>query len=193
MSKPMSAGSQDLLDLAKPLVDTSVEELAELFTSNAKPQSEWMIGAELELFSFDRTRNRPADHEAIQGIIAALGRKRHMTTERESGALVGLRGHGQQVSLEPGGQLEFASKPHVRLKAMRDELLGYAADLRELGGERGLEFWALGYHPFENRDSIPKMPKPRYDLMRAYFTARGGPRALDMMHLTSSVQCAVDF
>jgi glutamate--cysteine ligase len=76
---------------------------------------------------------------------------------------------------------------------MRDELLGYVADLREIGGELGLEFWALGYHPFATRDDIPKMPKPRYELMRAYFGERGGPRALDMMHLTASVQCAVDF
>jgi gamma-glutamylcysteine synthetase len=113
MSKPMAAGRQDVL--ARPLVETSVEELSELFIGNAKPPSEWMIGAELELFSFDRSRGRPAEHDAIQGVISALGRKRHMSMEREpSGALVGLRGHGQLISLEPGGQLEFASKPHVR-------------------------------------------------------------------------------
>jgi glutamate--cysteine ligase len=187
----MSAARQELL--ARPLAEASVEELSELFTSNAKPQSEWMIGAELELFSHDRAQDQPAQHDAIQGVIAALGRRRRMTGEREDGALVGLRGHGQLITLEPGGQIEFASKPHVRLKEMRDELMGYVADLRELGAERGLEFWALGYHPFETRDTIPKMPKPRYDLMRSYFSRRGGPRALDMMHLTCSVQCAVDF
>ncbi len=187
----MSAGSrQDIL--ASPLAETSIDELSQLFTSNAKPPSEWMIGLELELFTFDRNRGRPADHGALQTVIQTLAKKRHMTKERELGALVGLRGHGQLISLEPGGQLEFATKPHVRLKEMRDELLGYISNLQEIAGS-GIEFWALGYHPFETTDTIPKMPKPRYDCMRAYFRERGGPRASEMMHLTCSVQCAVDF
>jgi glutamate--cysteine ligase len=36
------------------------------------------------------------------------------------------------------------------------------------------------------------MPKARYELMRRYLPLRGA-RGLDMMHLTGSVQCAVDF
>ncbi|MEM7675036.1 MAG: glutamate-cysteine ligase family protein, partial [Myxococcota bacterium] len=108
-----------------------------------------------------------------------------------NGALVGLKGDGQSVSLEPGGQLEFASRPHRSLKKLRQELFDYMDDLKAAAGDN-LGFWAIGQQPFVDRHTAPKMPKPRYDLMRRFFGQRGR-RALDMMHLTGSVQCTVDF
>jgi glutamate--cysteine ligase len=193
MSKPMTAGDRGDI-LSRPLIETPLEELVDLFLANAKQPSDWMIGLELELFLIDRASRRPVEHAELETLLNALGNKRHMTKEREAkGPLVGLRGQGTQVSLEPGGQLEFATKPHFRLKAMHDSLSGYIADLKEIVDSQGIDIWALGYQPFETRETIPRMPKARYDLMRQYFSLFGGPRALDMMHLTCSVQCAVDF
>lgn len=191
MSKPMHATAPDVL--ARPLTETSVEELSELFTGNAKPPEEWMIGLELELFTFRKKDGSAADHETLAQLLSSLGRKEAMEEDREpSGALVGLRGGGKIISIEPGGQLEFATKPHRSLKAMRDELEDYVRTLGEVAEEQGLGFWAMGQHPYATRDTIDRMPKPRYDCMRSYFGNRGA-RALDMMHLTCSVQCTVDF
>jgi glutamate--cysteine ligase len=178
--------------LARPLRDVTVAELSALFLSSAKPPHEWMIGLELELFPHDRATRRPADHATLARVLARLGARRGMAEQREGDALIGLAGAGQLISLEPGGQLEVATKPHVRLRAMRNEVVEYARDLAEAGAEEGVGFWALGHHPFETRDTVPKMPKARYDRMRSYM-AGAGARALDMMHLTASVQCAVDF
>ncbi|MEO1337328.1 MAG: glutamate-cysteine ligase family protein, partial [Myxococcota bacterium] len=100
-------------------------------------------------------------------------------------------GEGQAVSLEPGGQLEYASRPHRSLKKLRQELFDYMADLKASAGD-DLGFWAVGQQPHVDRHTAPKMPKPRYDQMRRFFGQRGA-RALDMMHLTGSVQCTVDF
>src|SRR5436853_12762 len=60
----------------------------------------------------------------------------------------------------------------------------------------GMEIELTGFHrrdlaPLEY-PSMPKMPKERYDVMRAFFRKKGG-RGLDMMHCTGSVQCAVDY
>ncbi len=179
--------------LSRPLKDTSVDELAQLFLSNAKPAQAWMVGLELELFGFHQENLRSADHATIAKVLEALGERRNMEREHEpDGALIGLRGGGQSVSLEPGGQLEFATKPYRGLKAMRDELKAYCDDLRAVSSQMGLGFWAMGQQPFVTRETSPKMPKPRYKIMRDYFSARGA-RALDMMHLTGSVQCTVDF
>ena len=64
--------------------------------------------------------------------------------------------------------------------------------MAQAGAAHGVRFAAMGHHPFADRDTVPKMPKARYELMRAYLPTRG-TRGLDMMHLTGSVQCAVDF
>ena len=192
MSKPMILGTERQALLARPLKDTSVDDLEHLFLGAAKADTQWFVGLELELLSFERETLLPLGHRQISGVLDRLGKHRAMQQEHEaSGALVGLKGDGQSVSLEPGGQLEFASRPHRSLKKLRQELFDYMADLKAAAGE-GVGFWAIGQQPFVDRDSAPKMPKPRYDMMRRYFGQRGA-RALDMMHLTGSIQCTVDF
>lgn len=184
--------SGSLLD--RPLRDVSRDELVEqLFLKSAKPGTEWYLGLELELFTHHLEDHAAASHETIAKVLERLGAARGMTDVREpDGSLIGLEGDGQIVSLEPGGQLEFASRPHRSLKKMRVELLEYTAGLREAGDSEGLGFYALGQQPFVTRETAPRMPKPRYEMMRRYLGARGA-RALDMMHLTGSVQCTVDF
>src|SRR5262249_55040380 len=101
-------------------------------------------------------------------------------------------GRGAIISLEPGGQLELATRPHPQLKELRREICSYVGELRAAAAENDAGFWAIGYQPFETRDTMPKMPKARYDVMRGYFARKGG-RGLDMMHYTGSVQFAVDY
>lgn len=178
--------------LARPLKDASVEDLQHLFLGTAKAETQWFVGLELELLAFERSTLLPLGHVQLAEIVERLGAERQMQLEHEqNGALVGLKGDGQSVSLEPGGQLEYASRPHRALKRLRQELFEYADDLRAAAGPE-VGFWALGQQPFVDREAAPKMPKPRYDMMRRYFGQRGA-RALDMMHLTASVQCTVDF
>ncbi len=190
MSKPMvSGGAEDLL--ARPMKDTPAEALEGLFLQAAKPDTEWYVGLELELLAFREGTAEAANHEQLRPLIAELGSRLDMTPEYEAnGALIGLKGAGESVSLEPGGQLEFASRPHRSLKALRNELEGWCSALSEVGRAHGLGFWALGQQPFVDRDTAPVMPKPRYAIMRSHM--RGG-LARDMMHLTGSVQVAVDF
>jgi glutamate--cysteine ligase len=184
-------GDQGFLE--RPVAHVPTSDLAGLFLDAAKPDSEWYVGTEIELFAFEESSLRPADHGVIAPILESMAERRGWTREFEkNGALVGLKGDGQAVSLEPGGQMEFATRPHRRLRALRREMVEYCDDLREIGTERGIGFWCLGQQPFVHLDDVPRMPKPRYEMMRAYLGQRGA-RALEMMHLTGSIQCTVDF
>lgn len=179
--------------LSRPVREVSPEDLDHLFLSGAKPETQWYLGMELELLSHHLSDHSAASHDVIEKVLATLQDRRQMTPVHEAnGALVGLEGDGQIISLEPGGQLEFASRPHRSLKKMQREILEYSDALREAGAEQGVAFFAMGQQPFVTRENAPRMPKPRYDMMRRYLGARGA-RALDMMHLTGSVQCTVDF
>ncbi len=187
----MIEGEGGLLD--RPLREVSIEELSQLFLGASKTPDQWMVGAEIEVFSFHRKTLKPGIHAELREVIKDLGARLDMAHQYEvNGELIGLHGGGQAVSLEPGGQFEFASSPHRSLKALRTQMTSFADVLRELGNQHGLGFWAMGHQPFVDRDTAPVMPKPRYDIMRAYLPQHGA-RALDMMHLTGSVQCTVDF
>lgn len=191
MSKPMLAGAGGEELLGRPLADTADETLEQLFLGRAKPSTEWYVGTEVELFTFHEADYRAADHATIRTLLEELGERLGMTPVLEvNGELIGLEGDGEAVSLEPGGQLEFATRPHRALKALRDEIESWGRHLSEIGGAHGLGFWAAGRQPFVTRETSPVMPKPRYAIMREHLT---GPRALDMMHLTGSVQVTVDF
>jgi glutamate--cysteine ligase len=193
MSKPIVSGQSSQALLSRPVKETSRDDLVQLFLSAAKPETQWFLGVEIELFSFDRKTNLPAEHSTISKILEHLGDATGMTQERElNGALVGLKGKGPIISLEPGGQLEYASAPDTSLRRVRQGILDYCGQLKTAGDKENVGFWALGHQPFVDRHTSPKMPKARYERMREYL-GKSGTRGLDMMHLTGSVQCAVDF
>lgn len=192
MSKPLIAGDGVSL-LTRPLKDTKREELAELFLRGVKDPSDWMIGMEVELFGFHRGTNAPIAYPEVKALLEAIAADQKMTPEYEaSGALIGLKGGGALMSIEPGGQIEIATPPHKTMKALGRDICRWYEIIKSAGAAKEIGFWAVGYHPFEDRNSIPKMPKARYDIMNAYLSKRGA-RALDMMYCTTSVQCAVDF
>lgn len=190
----MTAGDDSLAALlARPLAGTSVDELCELFQKGAKTIDAWMLGLEIELVPLTIQGPESVGYEGLRPVIETLGKLRDMTPEIDpTGALVGLSGGGHILSLEPGGQVELATKPYRRLQELRQAVCDLSADLAAAAAEHGVRLLAIGHHPYADRDTVPKMPKARYDLMRAYLPRRGS-RGLDMMHLTGSVQCAVDF
>lgn len=191
MSKPMIDAGSDLLD--RPFAETSEESIHRLFLDAAKPTDEWYVGTELELFGFHRSNLMPPSLDELQAVLEQLGNRLGWRADREAdGMLTGLKGDGQAVSLEPGGQLEFATRPHRALRALRDEMTAYCDQLRGVARDRDLGFWCLGHQPFVDLGNVPRMPKARYDRMRGFLSGRGA-RALEMMHLTCSIQCTVDF
>lgn len=194
MSRPMTLTSGSPSDLlSRPVRETTTAELARLFAAGEKPRDHWMIGLELELLPFRRSDLGPVEHPSIARVLDRLIATRGLSPEHEaSGALIGAKGAGVVVSLEPGGQIEYASRPYRKLKELRSEVCDFAAAMREAGELEGVGFWAMGHQPFVDRDTAAKMPKARYDLMRRFMPTRG-TRGLDMMHLTGSVQCAVDY
>lgn len=194
MSRPMTLEPGSITELlSQPVRETEAEALCRLFAAGEKPRERWMIGLELELLPFDQKDRGPVEHPTISRVLQQLIDALNLSPEHEAGgALIGAKGGGVVVSLEPGGQVEYASRPYRKLKELRSEVESFAAAMSEAGRKEGVGFWAMGHQPFFDRHQAAKMPKARYDLMRAYMPTRG-TRGLDMMHLTGSVQCAVDY
>lgn len=105
-----------------------------------------------------------------------------------------LLDHDDNLSFEPGGQLEFSSKPYACLtEAMsRTKAVQEILD-RELSRHAGISLLQVGLNPWHGIDEIGlQMPKPRYRAMNEFFSkiSSFGPR---MMRQTCTVQVNLDF
>jgi len=194
MSRPLSFIDDELNVLrAQPAAKVSMDELAQFLATGEKPKEKWMLGLELELFVHDVNTGRPFEYERLNQVLEAINSNKKWKTEIDpSGALVGLNGEGQLVSLEPGGQLEYASKPFRSLRELRRSLTEFIGVVSQASKNTGGRLLAIGHQPEATVDTVPRMPKNRYDIMRSYLPEHGS-LALDMMHLTGSMQCAVDY
>lgn len=174
-----------------------VEELAAYLESGCKPRNEWRIGTEHEKFPFFAEDNTPVPYEGERSIRALLeGMQAELGWEPiiDDGRIIGLfesNGMGA-ISLEPGGQFELSGAPLETIHQTCRESNQHLTQLRRVADPLGIKFLGLGGSPKWTLDETPRMPKSRYDIMRAYMP-KVGSQGLDMMHRTSTIQVNLDF
>ncbi|MEO1747395.1 MAG: glutamate--cysteine ligase [Pseudomonadota bacterium] len=174
-----------------------VEELAAYLASGCKPEEEWRIGTEHEKFPFFADSHDPVPYDGERSINALLeGLKERLGWQPiiDEGNLIGLfepNGMGA-ISLEPGGQFELSGAPLKTIHETCRESNLHLAQLRQIADPLGIKFLGLGGSPKWTLAQTPRMPKSRYDIMRAYMPTVGS-QGLDMMHRTSTIQVNLDF
>ncbi len=178
---------------ADPTPIENARQLAEWFAAGEKPRDAWRIGTEHEKFGFRREGLAPPNYaeRGIQAVLEGIQAK-GWEPILDAGNVIGLKGFGASVSLEPGGQLELSGGMMPDLHAADLELRAHLRDVHEVAGPLGLGFSPIGFHPVARREDMPWMPKSRYAIMRRYMPTRGG-RGLDMMLRTCTVQVNLDF
>jgi glutamate--cysteine ligase len=186
-----------LVDESDAIPLRSVDELLAYFRSAEKPATAWRVGTEHELVGV-RARGpaigtAPA-YDGDDGIGAVLAgfAARGWTPVAERGHVIALTRGDDQITIEPGGQLELASRPLSDLGQLPAMLEEHRAALGEISRPLGLAWLAIGFRPFGVRADVPWMPKHRYDFMRAYMPTVGS-RGLEMMQRTTTVQANVDW
>ncbi|MCX5741806.1 MAG: glutamate-cysteine ligase family protein [Proteobacteria bacterium] len=167
-------------------------ELLSYFATAGKPRSAWRVGSEHELIGVVTGTTEAPAYEGPHGIgklferFAANGG----TPVIENGHMIALSRGDTQLTIEPGGQFELASRPFADDRDFQPELRTYLAELGAASREVGLTWLSIGFRPFATR--VPWMPKLRYDVMRGYMPTVG-TRGLDMMQRTATVQANLDF
>jgi len=184
---------QERPELSAPV--RSTDDLVGLFRVGEKPREAWRIGTEHEKIGLLERAVRPVPFDGEGGIEALLERLAgEPGTERirEAGRTIGLRKGDASLTLEPGGQLELSGAPLRTVHQTCQELGDHLDALRRASEPLGIAWLALGIHPLHPIDEVPRVPKARYDLMRSYLPTRG-ELALEMMHMTATVQVNLDF
>jgi len=175
------------------------------FAGGRKPASQWKIGSEVEFFGFDRRTLERISPETIQRIIegfspetASLETENDFVIEasltRPESENIDSAASNQwgRLTLEPGGQVEFSSRPHRSLVALESSLRIFTDRLRDTGRSQNVIFTATGFDPVRGISEQKWIPKRRYSIMRPYLASRGR-RAWDMMCRTAAVQVHFDY
>ena len=100
---------------------------------------------------------------------------------------------GDNLTFEPGGQLEFSSKPYPCLSDAVRRVRFIQQELDEQIAKNNWTFVQLGINPWHDPDEIGlQMAKSRYKAMDYFFT-KIGPYGRRMMRQTCTIQACVDF
>jgi glutamate--cysteine ligase len=174
----------------------SYEDLFQPFVHAMKPRAQWRIGAEAEKIGVDTKTGAAVPYEGERGVLAVLHALEKLgykpVSEVPGGPLIALEKAKASVTLEPGGQLELSGAPLEDVHAISQEMNAHLAELGTISSVLGLSWLGIGFHPFARQEDLPWVPKLRYGIMREYLPTRG-PRALDMMRRTATVQANFDY
>ncbi len=100
---------------------------------------------------------------------------------------------GDNLSFEPGGQLEFSSRPYECLSDAIERTVKVQDILDKRLGDFGVEIVQCGINPWYDADGVGlQMQKKRYLAMNEYF-ARIGSFGKQMMRTTCTFQVNLDF
>lgn len=173
----------------------TVQSLIDDLASGCKPKDQWRIGLEVERFAFNKNTGKPLPYEGNPGIRQLLenfAAKNDWQVIHENGNPIALKKDGINLTLEPGGQVEYSGSPLPTLQEAQTELDAFHTALDQIATELGIGFLAAGFHPSWTREGVQWMPKGRYDIMRPYMQTKGS-LGIDMMTRTCGAQINLDF
>lgn len=173
----------------------SVEELVDWVRGGEKPPSRWRVGTEHEKIGLRDEDRAPIRFEGADGIEVLLERVAELdgwSPVSERGRTVALLKEGASITLEPGGQFELSGAPVRTIHDTYAELRAHLDLMERICRPLRISFIGLGLSPMVGVEDAPRMPKERYRIMREYLPSRG-ELAMDMMHLTATVQVNLDF
>ncbi|NBB70236.1 MAG: glutamate--cysteine ligase [Alphaproteobacteria bacterium] len=173
----------------------SKADLVAYLAAGEKAPGAFRIGTEHEKFVYRRADLRPLAYEGGRGIRWLLERfadRFGWQIKREGGLPVALERERASITLEPGGQFELSGAPLATLHDTCREANRHLAEVKAITEPAGLGVLGIGFNPKWRLADIPRMPKPRYDIMTRYMPTRG-TLGVDMMYRSATIQVNLDF
>lgn len=170
------------------------DKIINYFRKSEKRKEDFKIGAEFEHFIVNKDTLETItyyDNKGVESTLKDLLNK-GWKGKYEDGYLMGLTKNGNNITLEPGAQVELSTRPCNNIKEIEREYLSFLNDIIPILNNKNQFIIALGYHPQSKIEEIPFIPKGRYKYMSEYFKKRGR-LAHNMMKGTASFQITMDY
>ena len=177
-------------------VKLSCPQLASYFRQAFRPKDEWLVGIEVETMARVAATQLPLAYEgegaSVRRVIEAYSAARGGALVLEGDRPVGIDASWGGITLEPGGQVEWSSRPARDLTDLAREIDGHLPAMRGVAASLSVSWLDVAVDPVTPLSEMPWMPKARYGIMREIM-AKQGRLAHRMMTQTASVQCAFDY
>ncbi|MDD3149897.1 MAG: glutamate-cysteine ligase family protein [Candidatus Gastranaerophilales bacterium] len=169
--------------------------LSKVFFDGCKPKSNFKTGIEFEKLPVLKNNYNACDYSQSNGIRDFLYKihkelKWDLIFEGEN--LIGLKNHGNLITLEPGCQFEFSTSPQNSIHSINNILKSYNNITAQYADEMGFLWLGCGAQPVSTFENINVIPKKRYGFMSEYLSKMGS-LSMVMMRETAGIQVAVDF
>jgi glutamate--cysteine ligase len=172
------------------------DQLLEYFLRAARPRERWLVGMELEKMGRAARDGTPLPYDgagpSVRRVLEFIQEKRGGSPILEGDFLIGLDAPWGTITLEPGGQVEWSSRPARTLAELRGHLAAHLDVMSRAGDALAVRWLDEAVDPDVPLGKMPWMPKARYHIMRPYLGARGR-LAHRMMTQTASIQVAFDY
>ena len=157
------------------------DKIKDYIFSKTVTENKRKIGIELESLVFSKDFNRiPVNYCDEYSASELLAELQDLSDEK-----IGT------FSLEPGGQIEWASPPCLDLDTLNNALNNYKFFFKNFLNNRGLKNLQLGVDPFNNPENIDLINKKKYQLMDKNMS-KSGNLGKWMMRNTASIQINFD-
>ncbi len=159
------------------------EQVKSVILSNLRPAAGRRVGVEIECLVYDRNMNRiPVNRGNRFSATDLLARLSSWQSEYEQCI---------HYSLEPGGQLEYASPPVCSLHNVHKQYHLHMDQLLRIADEENLVLVDYSLDPLNEPEAVELINQDKYRLMNEHFSKTGG-HGLWMMRNTTSVQINID-
>jgi glutamate--cysteine ligase len=172
------------------------QSLLDYYDTAARPREDWLIGMEIEQMARVKGGSKPipyiGDKASVLRVLEYIRSHRKCDPIWEGDNLIGLDGSWGSITLEPGGQIEWSSRPRTTLSTLKREMQEHLDTINAAAAELGIYWVEEAVDPVNPISEMYWMPKARYAIMRPYLKSRG-ELAERMMTQSASVQVAIDF
>ena len=169
----------------------SKQDLINYFEKGCKKENQLSIGVEHEKFIFDNLTNKRANFESISKVFNFL-EQFGWKPIKEKGCVIGLSREGQNITLEPGNQIELSGKKLNSVHFNCSESYKYLDELGKACKKLNLKMMSVSYDPFTKLENVPQTPKQRYEIMTKEMP-KDGKLSLHMMYQTCGTQINLDY
>ena len=169
----------------------SKQDLINFFKKGCKKESQIGIGVEHEKFIFENHSNKRINFEAVSKIFSFL-EQFGWKPIKERNNVIGLARNEQNISLEPGNQIELSGAKLDSIHLVCKESYKFLDELKKACSKFNLKMTSVSFDPYSKLEEVPKTPKKRYEIMTEEMP-KNGELSLYMMYQTCGTQINLDY